>query len=95
VTASDSANLKRQGSIEPADATNGASSSAASDTTVVQRIGRLDSAAFGWAAEDDARAIWAHATGYLACGSLLTRDGEIRRRLALLRDDEAASTCSR
>jgi hypothetical protein len=54
----------------------------------VQRIGRLDAVAFGWAAEDDVRARWAHATGCRACGSLLTRDDEIHRRLALLRDDE-------
>jgi hypothetical protein len=37
---------------------------------------------------DDVRTIWAHAEHCFACWSLLTRDYEIRRRLALLRETE-------
>jgi hypothetical protein len=37
---------------------------------------------------EEVRTIWAHAEHCFACWSLLTRDDEIRRRLALLRETE-------
>jgi hypothetical protein len=51
-------------------------------------LGGLDAAAFGRASVAEARAIWAHAAVCPECRSLLTRDDELRRRLALLRIDE-------
>ena len=54
----------------------------------LEHLGGLDAAAFGRASVEEARAIWAHAAACAECRLLLTRDDEVRRRLALLRIDE-------
>jgi hypothetical protein len=49
---------------------------------------RLGATTFGWGTQDEVRTMWVHAARCLPCWSLLTRDDEIRRRLALLRTRE-------
>jgi hypothetical protein len=48
----------------------------------------LGATSFGSAAHDEIRSVLTHAAECLACRSLLARDDEIRRRLALLRKHE-------
>lgn len=50
--------------------------------------GQLEATAFGQLAEDEARAIRAHAAACAICGPALRRDESVFVRLALLRGDE-------
>jgi hypothetical protein len=49
---------------------------------------QLEGAAFGWLADDETCAIWAHAARCPRCATLLAADDEVRRRLLLLRAEE-------
>src|ERR1700716_2366331 len=77
----DGPTLNKQGSLEPTKVSEAVRPS-------VDATRRLRAATFGWGTQDEVRTIWAHAEHCLACWSLLTRDDEIRRRLALLRETE-------
>jgi hypothetical protein len=55
---------------------------------VREDLGSLDRAAIGQATQQELRGARAHAAKCLTCRLLLTRGGEISRRLALLRIDE-------
>ena len=51
-------------------------------------IRHIEAVTSGRAAAKDVRRVWAHAARCPACRELLLRDEELRRRLALLREDE-------
>ena len=76
-----------QDSLEPSNVSEAVRSNA-SIVTPIEAISRLRATTLGWGTQDEVRTIWAHAEHCLACWSLLTRDDEIRRRLALLRETE-------